>query len=190
VVLPWLYQYGYRNLTGIDLVYAAPIRRGPIRYEFGDMTKTQFADAAFDVICSMSVIEHGVDVPRYFAEAARLLRPGGLLITSTDCWRDHVDTRGQTAYGAPIKIFTMHEIAGMITAAQGFGLRSLRELDLDCDQPAVKWARFGLEFTFVCFTLVRGSQADVPPTGRSELSNHAARASRAHQTLLEDKESR
>ena len=158
VMLPWLYQYGYRDLTGIDVVYSDPIRRGPIRYEFGDITRrTRFADASFDVICAMSVIEHGVDLTRYFSEAARLLTRGGLLITSTDCWKDPVDTRGQTAYGQPIKVFTPREIVAMLETAREYGLRlgPGRDLDLVCEEPAVTWARFGLEFTFACFTLVR-----------------------------------
>jgi SAM-dependent methyltransferase len=155
VILRWLYQYGYRNLIGIDLIYREAIRRGPIRYEFGDLTRTQFADRSFDVICAMSVIEHGVDPALYFAEAARLLIPGGLLITSTDCWKAPVDTRGQLAYGVPIKIYTMDEIARMIVTAETFGLRPTSQINLNCEEPAVTWQRYGLDFTFVCFALLR-----------------------------------
>src|SRR5712664_2480646 len=58
VTLPWLYLFGYRNLRGIDLVFDKPLRRGPIRYEHGDLTTTRFGRASFDVIVSLSVIEH------------------------------------------------------------------------------------------------------------------------------------
>jgi SAM-dependent methyltransferase len=155
VILPWLYQYGYRHLTGIDVVYDEPVRRGPIRYEFGDLRKTHFTDRSFDVICSLSVIEHGVEPRLYFAEAARLLTPGGLLITSTDCWKEPVDTRGQVAYDAPIKIFTIEEIADMIRLAADQGFTLLREMDLVCEEAAVTWGRYRLEYTFVCFALIR-----------------------------------
>jgi SAM-dependent methyltransferase len=158
VMLPWLYQYGFRHLTGIDLVYTKPIRRGPIRYEFGDLTRTRFAAGSFDVVCAMSVIEHGVEPRAYFAEASRLLAAGGLLLTSTDCWKDRVDTRGQVAYGKPITIFTIEEIAAMLATAREYGLRPLGDLDLVCEDPAVRWERYGLEFTFVCFALARHSR--------------------------------
>ena len=161
VLLRWLYQYGYRHLVGIDLVYREPIRRGPIRYEFGDLTRTRFADQSFDVICAMSVIEHGVDPLRYFAEAARLLTPGGLLVTSTDCWKAPVDARGQRAYGVAIKIFSTDEVAGMIAAAAKFGLRPTSSIDLECDEPAVTWERYGLHFTFVCFALRRETSSTI-----------------------------
>src|SRR5262245_38779456 len=86
VMLPWLYLFGYRNLHGIDLIFDKPIRRGPIRYEHGDLTATRFGSSSFDVIVSLSVLEHVVDIEACFRELSRLLRPSGLLITSTDYW--------------------------------------------------------------------------------------------------------
>jgi hypothetical protein len=75
-ILGTLYLYGRRKLTGINLTFDRPVRRGPIRFEYGDITKTRFA------------------------EMARLLRPDGVLVTSTDYSPEPVDTRGQVAYGA------------------------------------------------------------------------------------------
>ena len=43
-----------------------------------------FPDASFDVVTSFSVIEHQDDPARAVAEAARVLRPGGLLALSFD----------------------------------------------------------------------------------------------------------
>jgi SAM-dependent methyltransferase len=39
-----------------------------------------FPDASFDVLTSWNVVEHVPDRPKLFAEAARVLRPGGVLI--------------------------------------------------------------------------------------------------------------
>src|SRR6266566_1465979 len=44
LILPWLYLYGYRHLTGINLVFKHPLKRGPIQYEYGDIAQTRFED--------------------------------------------------------------------------------------------------------------------------------------------------
>ena len=152
-VLPWLYLYGYRSLRGIDLVYDAPVLAGPIRYDEMDLTKTTFADASFDGIANLSVIEHGVDLDAYLREASRLLRPGGVLVTSTDFWCEPVDTGGQEAYGVPIRIFGPADMEGFVALAAGHGLELRGTLDLACDERAVEWRRFGLHYTFINIVL-------------------------------------
>ncbi len=152
-VLPALFLYGYRDLYGINLSFTDPARRGPIRYLPGDITRAPFADAYFDAITCMSVIEHGVPLDSYFREMRRLLKPDGLLITSTDYFPTHIDTRGLTAYGSPIKIFSQPEIQSALSLAQNLGFELTSSLDLDCVEKPVRWKEYGLEYTFVIFTL-------------------------------------
>ena len=128
-LLPWLYLYGYRSLVGIDLVYDAPILADPIVYRPMDLTRTTFADASFDAIACLSVIEHGVDLATFARESARLLRPGGILIASTDYWHEPVETGGQEAYGVPIRILTPADMTVLVEAARAAGLRELRPFD-------------------------------------------------------------
>lgn len=152
-VLPALFAYGYRDLHGINLSFTAPTRRGPIRYILGDLTRTPYPDAHFDAITCMSVIEHGVPLEDYFREAHRLLKPGGLLITSTDYYATPIDTRGQVEHGAPIKIFSKPEIEAALALAKWVGFEMTGELDLECEEKPIRWEKFGLEYTFVLFTL-------------------------------------
>jgi len=159
-MLPWLYQYGYRRLCGIDLIFAEPLHRGPILYEPGDLTHTRFPDAGFDVICSMSVIEHGVPAAPYFMEMARLLSPDGLLITSTDYWKEPVDTRGQIAFGVPIKIFTPPEILDLVQTGRKFGLVPTGSIDLECQDRPVTWRTYDLSYTFLCFAMHKKASPD------------------------------
>jgi 2-polyprenyl-3-methyl-5-hydroxy-6-metoxy-1,4-benzoquinol methylase len=154
-LLPWLYLYGFRRLHGIDLTYEGEFQVGPIRYARMDLTRTSFRSGWFDVIACLSVIEHGVPVDEFLRESARLLRPGGLLITSTDFWAEGVETTGLEAYGAPVKIFTAPEIAAWVEAGQEHGLRPFGPLDLACENRVVHWERVGLDFTFVNFVLER-----------------------------------
>jgi len=152
-LLPTLYAYGYRNLIGINLDFPFPMRRGPIRYLPGDITKTRFPDGHFDGACSMSVIEHGVPLEPYFREMHRIMKPGALLITSTDYFPTPVDTRGQAAHGAPIKIFTRAEIEDALRLALQCGFELTGEIDLECREKPVRWEEFDLDFTFLIFTL-------------------------------------
>ncbi len=151
-ILPWLYLFGYRDLTGINPIFGKTIRRGPIRYENGNVTATRFSDNTFDVITCLSVIEHGVDVEEYLRECFRILKPGGLLVTSTDYYATSIETAGMTAYGVPIHIFDKNEIIELLEKARQIGF-SVPELDLNCEEKVVRWASYDLEYTFLVFKL-------------------------------------
>jgi SAM-dependent methyltransferase len=152
-ILPWLFLYGYTKLEGINIVFTDRKRLGPIIYKHGDITSTDYAPKTFDAIVCLSVVEHGVDLPAYFKEAARILKPGGILITSTDYWQTAIDTGGQQMYSVPVHIFTRDEIQQAITLAAKYGLTLTSNIDLTCDEKAVHWGRVDLDYTFVVFTL-------------------------------------
>jgi SAM-dependent methyltransferase len=153
-LLVWLYQYGYRDLHGIDLVVDEPGYRGPILFQAMDLTTTTFEAASFDAIACLSVIEHGVPFDAYVREAKRILKPGGTLVTSTDYWATPVDTAGITAYGQPVRILDEAAIRAFLAEAarQGFGVDG-PPLDPACRDRVVHWAATGLDFTFLVVTL-------------------------------------
>ncbi len=101
----------------------------------------------------LSVVEHGVDLEPYFAEMARITRPGGILITSTDYFDTPTDTRGQHAFGVPVHVFTRHEIEAALEMAARHGFSLVAPLDLCCDQRVVHWEQLDLHYTFVVFAL-------------------------------------
>lgn len=152
-VLAALFLYDYHDLHGINLSFTAPTRRGPIRYIPGDLTRTPYDNCSFDAITCMSVIEHGVPLGDYFREMWRLLKPGGLLVTSTDYFPAPIDTRGHVAHGMPIKIFSKPELQAAIELARREGFEQTGPIDLDCEEKPIHWGQFGLEYTFVLFTL-------------------------------------
>ena len=49
----------------------------------GNLVQTAFADATFDLITSLQTIEHLWEQPRFVAECARILAPGGTTVLST-----------------------------------------------------------------------------------------------------------
>jgi SAM-dependent methyltransferase len=158
-VLPALFVYSYSNLYGINLSFTDPARRGPIRYLPGDITHAPFPDEFFDAITCLSVVEHGVPLERYFREMYRLLKPGGVLITSTDYFPTPIDTKGMLAHGAPVQIFSKPEVQAAISLAQGIGLMPIEELDLECTETPIRWDAYGLAYTFVIFTLQKQPRA-------------------------------
>jgi SAM-dependent methyltransferase len=154
-ILPWLYLYGYRNLIGNNLAFKEPFQLGSIRYEHGDITATRFADAHFDAITCLSVIEHGVDLELYFKEMARILKRGGLLVTSTDYFAQPTDTQGKTAFGCPIRVFTAEGMRTAFATAEKYGLKLTQAVDLATRDRVVHWKRHDLRYTFIVFAMTR-----------------------------------
>ncbi|MDQ2748504.1 MAG: methyltransferase domain-containing protein, partial [Actinomycetota bacterium] len=121
-VLPWLRMYGVRELVGNNLEFTRVTHHGPVKFEPGDITATHYDTGSFDAVTCMSVIEHGVPLEAFAAESARILRPGGLLIVSTDYDQDPPDTTGKTAYGGPVRIFGPADIRAFVQTAAANGL--------------------------------------------------------------------
>jgi glycosyltransferase involved in cell wall biosynthesis/SAM-dependent methyltransferase len=154
-VLPWLRLYGVRELVGNNLEFTKSRHHGPVRFEPGDITATHYRDGWFDAITCMSVIEHGVPLEAFAAESARILRPGGLLVLSTDYDQQPPDTTGKFAYGVPVKIFGPEDIRQFVKTAEANGLDLVGELRLEHAQRPVHWKRTDLDYTFLRLTFQR-----------------------------------
>ena len=74
-------------------------------------------DRSADLVMSIQVLEHVVDVSTYLAECFRLLKPGGLLVLSTHgCWTYHPyprDVRRWTCWGLKHEI-EQHGLRGAL----------------------------------------------------------------------------
>ena len=154
-VLPWLRLYGVRELVGNNLEFRRATHHGPVRFEPGDITATHYRAGWFDAVTCMSVIEHGVPLEAFAAESARILRPGGLLILSTDYDQDPPDTTGKTAYGTPVRIFGPDDIREFVKTAESHGLSLVGDLRLEHSERPVHWKRTGLDYTFIRLTFQR-----------------------------------
>ncbi|HVM13534.1 MAG TPA: class I SAM-dependent methyltransferase [Egibacteraceae bacterium] len=75
------------HVVGVDLVgdVVAHARGAYPGVEFleADLCDLPLPDACVDLVVSLQVIEHLPDIPRFVAEMARVLRPGGELVCAT-----------------------------------------------------------------------------------------------------------
>jgi SAM-dependent methyltransferase len=165
-LLVWLHLYGYRQLYGLNLSFSRSRKVGAIRYQKGDITDTHFGDACFDAATCLSVVEHGVDASAFFAEMHRIIRPGGLLVVSTDYADPKIDTAAiREEYRRPTsedenrverstwKIFSRREIEDLVSlaAASGFTIDELPE-----SKSAERFVRYlGQEYSFITLCFAR-----------------------------------
>jgi SAM-dependent methyltransferase len=161
-ILPWLRLYGSDDLVGINLEFTGEVRRDGVLFTHGDVTATSFPDERFDAITCLSVIEHGVPLSPFLAESARILKPGGLLVLSTDYDQDPPDTSGHLAYGRPVTIFGPDAVRGLVTTAGSHGLLLMGDLRLAHQERPVHWARTGLDFTFIRLTFRKAGEQGTP----------------------------
>lgn len=150
-LLEWLYLYGYRDLVAYNIDFDRDFSRGPIRYVRGDFTETGFESDRFDVVTTLSVVEHGVDVERAFAEFHRLLRPGGRLVVSTDYWPTGRPSAGTvTEYGDERQSWTLYDadgVADLVATADRVGFEVPDEVETAATDRTVEWQ--SNEFTYL-----------------------------------------
>jgi len=76
-----------REATGADLdpdvIDHAAARYPRARFDAANLVALPYADASFEAVVSLQVIEHLHTPQEFLAECARVLAPGGLLIVST-----------------------------------------------------------------------------------------------------------
>ncbi|GAB4237085.1 MAG: hypothetical protein Kow00121_64230 [Elainellaceae cyanobacterium] len=154
--LNFLAAIGFTNLHGIDLNIKSPAAPIPYQLHQGDMTKTLFSNGFFDILTSISVIEHGVNLDAFFQEANRLLKPEGLLFVTTDYWAEKIAVdESIKPFGLGWQIFSKPEIATAIAAAQqaGFRLKQNHQIP-DCSDKPVSW--YDRDYTFIALTFQKG----------------------------------
>jgi 2-polyprenyl-3-methyl-5-hydroxy-6-metoxy-1,4-benzoquinol methylase len=128
-LVEWLYLYGYRDLCVCNIEFDGHFRRGPIEYRSADFLDREFKETTFDVVTSLSVIEHGLEVPTTLEEFYRIIKPGGFLILSTDYWEEKINTEDErTRYGENVQqwnVFDREEIMDVLEVAESIGHSSL-----------------------------------------------------------------
>jgi SAM-dependent methyltransferase len=179
-ILPLLKKLGFKNLYGCDMILKtkynplimkficlfykkeyAPIiqmhQDDAINLSIQNIEKTNYQDGKFDYITALSVIEHGVNIQKFFKEANRLLKKGGLLLISTDYWPSPIINKTSSKFNhaaLPDRIFTKSEVTNeLIETARLNGLELTEPIDFEVKDKVVHWKVTGLDYTFIFFAL-------------------------------------
>ena len=126
----------------------------PLNLSVQSLEETNYQSDIFDFVTSLSVIEHGVDIHKYFIEMNRILKKGGLLLTSTDYWLEKINnTKHVFSRGPPDKVFDRIEIEDAIAIGEKSGLKLIEPIDYTCIDKVVHWDQTGLDYTFIFFAM-------------------------------------
>jgi SAM-dependent methyltransferase len=169
-----LHEMGFQRIMGCDFGFSVFDRLLQTRDWLGDMKRvgrptrlpyklwkrdlleTGLPSASVGAVICLSVVEHDVDLNRFFGEVARMLRPGGRLYVSTDYWDPKLDVRERRMFGMPSNIFCRDEIESMIATAAKSGLLAdeWTPADLRCGDALVHDG--GHSYTFAAMRFRKG----------------------------------
>ncbi|GAA6624062.1 class I SAM-dependent methyltransferase [Scytonema sp. NUACC26] len=121
--LNFLSALGFQNLYGIDLKILPDRKSTAYTLYEGDIIKTPFNSNSCDITIALSTIEHGVNLPAFFAEVSRLLKVDSLLFITTDYWEENIEIdKFIKPFGLDWKIFSRKEIEELIILAKAHNL--------------------------------------------------------------------
>jgi len=178
-ILPMLKRLGFINLYGCDLRLKSsdctpnftnnnssfkyhedyePIAKmysdRSYQLSIRNLEDTKYRDEMFDYVTSLSVIEHGVNIEKYFREMSRIIKSNSYLLTSTDYWPDKlVNNKNVLSKGTPDNIFSRDEIENLVEIAEKNGLKLIEPIDFEYKDKVVRWNSIGLDFTFIFFAM-------------------------------------
>jgi SAM-dependent methyltransferase len=127
-----------------------------------DMTDTNYRPGEFDFIASHSVIEHGVDLNKFFTEMKRISSENAVLTISTDFWPTFEDHGEKYPYGkenAPMMLFNNESVKEMLEIAQkaGWKIPTYKSPQNLLTRP-VYWERMDARYTFIWIKFVNSEK--------------------------------
>jgi SAM-dependent methyltransferase len=121
----------------ISIPALAQLRGRGARVVAGEVTALPFAEAAFDFVCALDIVEHVEDGDGALSELARVAKPGAIVLLSTPLhpshWTSFDDFVGhKRRYEPPLLLAKLAERRLHVEQSAAFGMqpRSSRLLDI------------------------------------------------------------
>jgi SAM-dependent methyltransferase len=164
--LKLLYAMGFKELYGVDFsiswrsrlsqairMYEKRSLKVPFHLYKRDLTETKFPVHTFDLAVCISVIEHGVNLEKFFVETSRILKSNGLLFITTDYWEEEIKISDHNRpFGLSWKVFCKKEIQEVVKISNSFGFSLLKEMPIPgCSDKCIVWNN--QEYTFLSIVL-------------------------------------
>lgn len=153
--LNFLSALGFKNLHGIDLKLE-PMSNPPYTLYQGNLTKTPLPSGTCEAAISISVIEHGVNLPAFFAEVSRLLKPNGLLFLTTDYWQPSLEIDSSIKpFGLEWKVLCQADIEQLVALAKknNLVLEQDESIPIVTNSP-ISWHNYNYTFIALLFRKV------------------------------------
>ena len=148
-----LWQSGYRRIRAVDF---NPLGRAirwygnAIDFRREDFYNPDLAPGSVGVMTAISVIEHGYDQAKLVSTAARLLKPGGLLLLTTDYREDGAKVPEDfRAFGLTYRIFSRADLESLVADAEKAGLEMIGPAEWSDSEYPIRWGDWQFTFAFV-----------------------------------------
>lgn len=164
-IFPVYLAHAGHRVVGVDRTLPHRLGAGAgvrVDYVRADMTALPLADAAFDALFCISVIEHLPErrIPDALAELRRVLKPGAALLLTTDYYED---ADAEIWYEGPDRrfpvdwrVFDRERLQRLVLDAPGFRIEGALDLDVDWPATRPRMRRFhGYPYTSVGVKLVK-----------------------------------
>lgn len=154
-VLNTLSRYGYNELYAcdiIDMTQYSKLKNSEVKFTVQNIECTNYQNDYFQAVISLSVIEHGVNIKKFFDEMNRILKKNGLLLITTDYWDEYINCDGIYPYGPDkpqMKVFQKVDIETICELASKNGFSLCSPLKTETYEKAVKWEVVKREYTFI-----------------------------------------
>lgn len=155
VVLPNAVKLNLKGRkVGIDLLYKEDfVTVDGIELFKGDLQSTPFEDSSFDIVTSLSVIEHEIDFDKFAKEVGRLLRSGGDAFISCDYWNPKPEYEKRKLYNLDWNILDRNDVLALVAAFFFNGMELTGEIDFTTQDavinPSYCSPAAGVEYSFL-----------------------------------------
>jgi SAM-dependent methyltransferase len=109
------------NRAGIDFCRKRHSLPG-LDFVCGNAESLPFADQSFDAVINIEASSHYPRFPRFLAEVARVLRPGGHFLYADIRERDHIAQWEEELSNSPMRLMSERVISAQVARGMGHGL--------------------------------------------------------------------
>lgn len=126
--------------VGVDLLYEKDVTvmvEDYIELYKRDAMDTQLEGNSFDIVTSLSVIEHEVDFGKFAKEVGRLLKSGGSAFVSFDYWNPKPAYEKRILYNLDWNILDTNDVLRLVAEFKNNGMELTSDIDWTTEEAVI-----------------------------------------------------